>query len=55
MIRRLLALAPVALASISLLTLPAARAEDFKLPPSMAFTAYDTGTAGFISPSPSAK
>ena len=47
MIRRLLALAPVALASISLLTLPAARAEDFKLPPSMAFTAYDTGTAGF--------
>src|SRR5258705_9736591 len=47
MIRRLLALAPVVLASISLLTLPAARAEDFKLPPSMAFTAYDTGTAGF--------
>ena len=47
MIRRLVALAPVVLASISLLTLPAARAEDVKLPPTMVFTAYDTGTAGF--------
>ncbi|HMH63230.1 MAG TPA: TAXI family TRAP transporter solute-binding subunit, partial [Bradyrhizobium sp.] len=47
MIGRLAALAPVALASITLLTLPAARAEGFKLPPTMAFTAYDTGTAGF--------
>ena len=47
MIRRLMALAPVALASISLLALPAAHAEDVKLPPTMTFTAYDTGTAGF--------
>ena len=35
------------LAGISLLTLPTARAEDVKLPPTMTFTAYDTGTAGF--------
>src|SRR5438477_8311117 len=47
MIRRMLAFAPVALAGISLLALPAARAEDVKLPPTMTFTAYDTGTAGF--------
>src|SRR5712671_6161185 len=47
MIHRLKALAPIALASVSLLALPAARAEGFKLPPTMAFTAYDTGTAGF--------
>ncbi len=47
MIRRLMALAPVALAGIALLSLPAARAEDVKLPPTMTFTAYDTGTAGF--------
>jgi TRAP transporter TAXI family solute receptor len=47
MIGRMLAFAPVALASISLLALPAARAEDVKLPPTMTFTAYDTGTAGF--------
>ena len=47
MIHRLTALAPVAFAGISLLTLPAARAEDVKLPPTMTFTAYDTGTAGF--------
>ena len=47
MIRRLVALAPFALAGISLLSLPAARAEDVKLPPTMTFTAYDTGTAGF--------
>src|SRR3979411_405953 len=47
MIGRLAALAPVAVASITLLTLPAARAEGFKLPPTLAFTAYDTGTAGF--------
>jgi TRAP transporter TAXI family solute receptor len=45
MIRRLMAFAPAALASISLLA--PALAEDVKLPPSMAFTAYDTGTAGF--------
>ena len=47
MIRRLMALAPVVFTSISLLTLPAAHAEDVKLPPTMTFTAYDTGTAGF--------
>src|SRR6195256_7056473 len=56
MIGRLAALAPVAVASIALLTLPAARAEGFKLPPTMAFTAYDTGTAGFnISVAPGKK
>src|SRR5438477_13051250 len=47
MIRRMLAFAPVALAGVSLLTMPAAQAEDVKLPPTMTFTAYDTGTAGF--------
>ena len=47
MIHRLMALAPVAFAGISLLALPAAHAEDVKLPPTMTFTAYDTGTAGF--------
>src|SRR6187402_2018583 len=47
MIDRLKALAPTALASISLLALPAAYAQDIKLPPTMTFTAYDTGTAGF--------
>src|SRR6266487_3513458 len=45
MIRRLIAFAPAALASIAL-TAPAF-AEDVKLPPTMAVTAYDTGTAGF--------
>ncbi|MEA2820663.1 MAG: hypothetical protein QOJ86_2667, partial [Bradyrhizobium sp.] len=47
MIHRLMALAPVALTSIALLTSLAARAEDVKLPPTLTFTAYDTGTAGF--------
>jgi TRAP transporter TAXI family solute receptor len=47
MIRRLMALAPVVFIGISFLTLPAAHAEDVKLPPTMTFTAYDTGTAGF--------
>jgi TRAP transporter TAXI family solute receptor len=47
MIHRLLALAPVVVASVSLLTIPAVHAEDVKLPPTMTFTAYDTGTAGF--------
>src|SRR6185437_3778685 len=47
MIHRLKAFAPTALASISLLALPAASAEDVKLPPTMVVTAYDTGTAGF--------
>ena len=47
MIHRLMALAPVVFIGTSLLTLAAAHAEDVKLPPTMAFTAYDTGTAGF--------
>jgi TRAP transporter TAXI family solute receptor len=47
MIHRLMALAPVILASISFLTSPPAHAQDVKLPPTMTFTAYDTGTAGF--------
>jgi TRAP transporter TAXI family solute receptor len=47
MIHRLLALAPAVFTTVSLLTMPAAQAEDVKLPPTMTFTAYDTGTAGF--------
>ena len=47
MVHRPAALAPVIFASISLVTLPMAHAEGVKLPPTMAFTAYDTGTAGF--------
>src|SRR5215212_4113313 len=47
MIHRVMALAPVALAGLALLTVPPAQAEDVKLPPTMTFTAYDTGTAGF--------
>lgn len=47
MVRRLGALTPVIFASLALTTLPAARADDVKLPPTMTFTAYDTGTAGF--------
>jgi TRAP transporter TAXI family solute receptor len=45
--RRLMDFAPVALAGISLLAFGPALAEDVKLPPTMTFTAYDTGTAGF--------
>src|SRR5580765_1900003 len=45
MIHRLMVLAPAAVAGL-LLTAPAS-AEDIKLPPTMAVTAYDTGTAGF--------
>lgn len=47
MVHRLPALAPVVFTGISLLASPAAHAEDVKMPPTMAFTAYDTGTAGF--------
>jgi TRAP transporter TAXI family solute receptor len=47
MIRRLMALAPAALAGISIIAATPARADDVKLPPTMAVTAYDTGTAGF--------
>ena len=46
MICRMPALAPAALA-IVLLTMAQVHAEDVKLPPTMTFTAYDTGTAGF--------
>src|SRR5215213_2752082 len=46
MIHRLKALAPIALAGVSLLA-SAAYSEDVKLPPTMVVTAYDTGTAGF--------
>ena len=47
MAMRLLALTSAAAIGVSLLTMPGARAQDVKLPPSMTFTAYDTGTAGF--------
>ncbi|MBR1161308.1 TAXI family TRAP transporter solute-binding subunit [Bradyrhizobium elkanii] len=47
MIHRLMALAPAALAGISIFAALPASAEDIKLPPTMAVTAYDTGTAGF--------
>src|SRR5436305_7041914 len=47
MIHRIVALTSVALAGASLLAAPAARAQDVKLPPTLTFTAYDTGTAGF--------
>ena len=45
MIHRLKALAPIALAGISLVS--PAYSQDVKLPPTMVVTAYDTGTAGF--------
>ena len=44
---RLLALAPALLAGLSVALAAPASAEDVKLPPTMAVTAYDTGTAGF--------
>ena len=47
MIRRILALSPAVLASLSLIAVAPARAGDVKLPPTMTMTAYDTGTAGF--------
>jgi TRAP transporter TAXI family solute receptor len=46
MIRRT-AFSPAILTSLLLIAIPPARAEDVKLPPTMAMTAYDTGTAGF--------
>ncbi len=45
--KRLFALTSAAGLGVSLLAVPAVCAEDVKLPPTMAFTAYDTGTAGF--------
>jgi TRAP transporter TAXI family solute receptor len=47
MIRRMLALSTAVFTSLSLIAAAPARAEDVKLPPTMAMTAYDTGTAGF--------
>ena len=47
MIGRLRNFAPVAFAGISLVASAPALADDIKLPPTMAVTAYDTGTAGF--------
>jgi TRAP transporter TAXI family solute receptor len=47
MIRRILALSPAVLASLSLIAVAPARGGDIKLPPTMTMTAYDTGTAGF--------
>ena len=47
MMHRLLALAPALLAGLSTLSAAPASADDIKLPPTMAVTAYDTGTAGF--------
>ena len=47
MIRRMLALSPAVFTSLSLIAAAPALADDVKLPPTMAMTAYDTGTAGF--------
>ena len=47
MIHRLTALAPVVAHKHPVLTSPAAHTQDVKLPPTMTFTAIDTGTAGF--------
>ena len=47
MIHRGRALAVTAVASLSWLAVSAVSAQDVKLPPTLAFTAYDTGTAGF--------
>jgi TRAP transporter TAXI family solute receptor len=43
----MLTLPPVVFASLSLVAGAPARADDIKLPPTMAMTAYDTGTSGF--------
>ncbi len=47
MIRRMLTLPQIVFASLSLLAVAPVRAGDVKLPPTMAMTAYDTGTSGF--------
>jgi TRAP transporter TAXI family solute receptor len=47
MIRRMLALSTAVFTSLALTAAAPVRAEDVKLPPTMAMTAYDTGTAGF--------
>jgi TRAP transporter TAXI family solute receptor len=47
MIHRIIALVSIAIAGAPWVMLPAAFAQDVKLPPTLTFTAYDTGTAGF--------
>jgi len=47
MTRRMLALSPAVLTALSLTSFAPACADDVKLPPTIAMTAYDTGTAGF--------
>ena len=47
MIRRMLALSTAVFTSLALTAAAPVRAEDVKLPPTMAITAYDTGTGGF--------
>ena len=47
MIRQITALAPLSLFGVTLLSSSALQAQEVKLPTSMAFTAYDTGTSGF--------
>src|SRR3954470_8371 len=47
MIRRLMNFAPVVFAGVALVASRPALADDVKLPPTLTFTAYDTGTAGF--------
>ncbi len=47
MIQRFIALGSAAAFGATLLVTTAAIAEDVKLPPTLTFTAYDTGTAGF--------
>ena len=47
MIRRLMNFVPVVFAGVALVASAPALADDVKLPPTMAVTAYDTGTAGF--------
>jgi TRAP transporter TAXI family solute receptor len=47
MIHRGSAIALTAMTAVSLLAASAASAQDVKLPPTLAMTAYDTGTAGF--------
>jgi len=47
MIRRMLALSPAVFTSLSVIAAAPTLADDVKLPPTMAMTAYDTGTAGF--------
>src|SRR4051794_24439693 len=47
MIRRLMNFAPVVFAGVALVASGPAPADEIKLPPTLAVTAYDTGTAGF--------